>query len=291
MIGWAVTRWWQGDVNVLGETLAICIWLICCLAVFLSVWWVGNKLEQRFEPHPPAKAKSSGLLQELKEIVSTKVSLPVVIVIGALSGWGPRRQQPGPPLRNMIDAEEQMSWPRPKVLQGRLQQQEATLRYWNTTVANLHAVRFETPSGQEPAEKYYERMFRQLRLQTEAARSASTANVDPELVQMVTRHLTDEDQILQLKQELDELMREQQIPFPSDTVDERMGVFRLLQGILEASPEVLEKMPPGPVRDWIEKGLVFEVLRQQQFRDIEIKQAVLQERYKGVAFPLPEMSP
>lgn len=291
MIGRAVTLWWQGDVNGLGETLAIGFLLVFGLAAFLSVWWVCNKIEHRFRPYNPVQAKSPGLLKELKGCLVTSIPLPIVVAIVVVSGRWHQRQQQGPPFQGATDAEKRMIWMSPEVFQERLRKQEATLQYWNIAVANLHAVRFEPPSGRESAEKYYEHMFQQLRLQTDAARSASTANVDPELVQMVTRHLTVEDQFLQLRQKLDEIMRDQQIPAPKDTVDQRMAMTQSLLGILQAHPDVLEKMPPGPERDWIEKGLELEHLRQVQFREIEIMQAVLRERYKGITFPLPTISP
>ncbi len=171
-----------------------------------------------------------------------------------------------------------------------LRMSKSTSGYWQSTVANLHTVRFETPSGQEPAEKYYDRMFQQLRLQTDAAKSASTVDVDPELLQLVTGHLRVDDQVLQWRQKLNEFMQQHQIPAPTDTVDQRMAMTQLLLGMLQLNPEALEKMPAGPERDLIEKGLELEQLQQEQFREIEIMQAVLRERYKGVAFPLPAIN-
>ncbi len=176
---------------------------------------------------------------------------------------------------------------KPKQITADFLRSQATAVYWQSAVANLHAVRFQTPAGQEPAEKYYERIVQQLRLGTDAAKSASTVNVDPELAQMVSKHLAVDNEFLQLKRELDEFMRRQQLPAPTDTIDQRMAISQSLLGIAQANPEVLEKMTTGAERDWIEKGLVLERLREDQFREIEIMQAVLRERYKGAAFPLP----
>lgn len=167
---------------------------------------------------------------------------------------------------------------------------QSTSGYWQSTVANLHTVRFETPSGLEPAEKYYDRMFQELRLQTDAAKSASTVDVDPELFQLVTGHLRVDNQVLQWRQKLNEFMQQNQIPAPTDTVDQRMAMTQLLLGMLQLNSEALKKMPAGPERDLIEKGLELEQLQQEQFREIEIMQAVLRERYKGVAFPLPAIN-
>lgn len=167
---------------------------------------------------------------------------------------------------------------------------KSTSGYWQSTVADLHTIRFETPAGQQAAEEYYERIFQQLRLQTNAAKSASKIDVDPELVQLVSRHLMVEDQFIQLRQKVMEYLEQQQTPLPADTVDQRMAMMQLLLGILELNPEALEKMSPGPERDFIENGIELEQLRQVQFREIEIMQATLRERYKGMAFPLPAIS-
>lgn len=291
LIGRAVVLWWKGDVNVLGETFAICLFLMFGLAAFLSFWWVANKIEQHFRPSPPVQPESPGILQELRGCLAGGLSLPVVIAIVAISGRGPQQNKQGPAFHKGSDKDKQIIWMTPEAFQKRVQQQEATLRYWNIAVTNLHSVRFQTLSGQESAEKYYERMFQQLRQLTATARAASTANVDPELVQMATRHLTVEDQALQVKQQLDEFLKNEKIPLPSDTVNQRMALTQLLLGTIQATPDSLTNMPAGPIRDMIEKGLFLEQLRQEQFREIEIMQAVLQERFKGTTFPLPKIEP
>ncbi len=174
-----------------------------------------------------------------------------------------------------------------KQITAYIQKSQATVVYWQTAVGKLHAIRFQTPAGQEPAEQYYEHVAEQLRVGGNAAKSVSTVNVDPELTRMVNNHLAVDNEFLELRQKLNEFMQQQHIPIPTDTVDQRMKTAQLLVGIVQANPEVVEKIPSGPERDLIEKGLVLEQLRQVQLREIEIMQAVLQERYKGVPFPLP----
>lgn len=166
----------------------------------------------------------------------------------------------------------------------------ASQQYWQTAVANLHSIRFETPSGQESAEVFYERMVAQLRQLIDAARSASTVNVDSELVQMVTRHLAIEDQFLQMKQKLDEFMKREKLPALKDTVDQRMAITQLFLGTVQDNSQILKNLPPGPERDFLEYGLQFEQKRLEQMHEVEIMQAVLQERYKGVGFPLPAIA-
>ena len=167
---------------------------------------------------------------------------------------------------------------------------QATAAYWQTAVANLHTIRFEPPAGQEPAEKYYERMFQQLRSLTNAARSAPTTNVDADLMQMAVRHLAVEDQCLELKVKMDKLMQQERLPSPKDSVDQRMELTQVILNLLATNPEAVEALPAGPERDLVEKSLELEQTRQEQFREIEIMQATLQERYKGTAFPLPTIN-
>lgn len=166
----------------------------------------------------------------------------------------------------------------------------ASQQYWQTAVANLHSIRFATPSGHESAEVFYERMVAELRQLIDAARSDSTVNVDSELVQMVTRHLAIEDQLLQKKQKMDEFIKREKLPAPKDTVDQRMAITQLLLGAAQDDSDILKNLPPGPERDFLEYGLQFEHKRLEQLREIEVMQAVLQERYKGVRFPLPAIS-
>lgn len=172
----------------------------------------------------------------------------------------------------------------------RNQKRQATATYWQTAVANLQAIRFETPSGKESFEKYQERMFQQLRSLTNTARSAPTTNVDPELVQMATRHLAVDEQYLELKVKMDKLMQQERLPSPKDSVDQRMELTQVILNLLATNPEAVEALPAGPERDLVEKGLELEQTRQVQYREIEIMQATLQERYKGTAFPLPTIN-
>jgi len=172
----------------------------------------------------------------------------------------------------------------------RNQKRQATATYWQTAVANLHAIRFETPSGKESFEKYQDRMFQQLRTLTSTARSTSTANVDAELIQMATRHLAVDEQYLELKKQADALIQRLHISSPTTTVEQAMELTNVFLNLMATSPEAIDKLPAGPERDLVEKVLELEQTRQEQFREIEIMQATLQERYKGTAFPLPTIS-
>ncbi|HEY0983004.1 hypothetical protein [Schlesneria sp.] len=286
--------WWKGEGNAFGETFATCLFLLIGLATFLSFWWVANNIELRFRSDTQAKTEPVGALQELKGCLLGGISLPIVFLMMALAGWGPRHPSPWGNQNARVDGKydhvKMVPYTKNSVLPA-VAKRSATLTYWQAAVANLHLVRFQFPSGQEPAEKFYERLFQQLQQQAEAAKRASTANVDVDLVQMVARHLVIENELLQLKDQLDEYMKKEKLAQPADTIDQRMALTELLFGSVHADPDVLEKMDSGPIREWIKKGLRAQEQRQQQFREIELMQAVLQERYSGTTFALPTITP
>lgn len=168
-----------------------------------------------------------------------------------------------------------------------LSQRRATLGYWQTAVANLHVIRFQTPTGQEPAEQYYQRLRQELKRLTSAARSAPTSQVDADLVKLVTRHLEIDDLVLGLFERVAQFTQDQQFPVPTDSVDQRMQLSQTILRLVELQPELLDKLPAGPAREFLEEVIRLESLQDEQFREIEVMQAVLQERYRGLSFPLP----
>lgn len=171
-----------------------------------------------------------------------------------------------------------------------LSARRATLGYWQTAVANLHVTRFQAPAGQEPAEEYYRRLRQELKQLTAAARSAPTSQVDADLVRLVTRHLELDDLLLQFMEQVAEYMKDQQLPAPTDTFDQRMQLTKKIHQAVELQPEIMEKLPEGPVREFLETGIRLESLQEDQFHEIEVMQAVLQERYRGLSFPLPTLT-
>eukprot|EP00456_Euglypha_rotunda_P025820 TRINITY_DN2081_c0_g2_i1.p1 TRINITY_DN2081_c0_g2~~TRINITY_DN2081_c0_g2_i1.p1 ORF type:complete len:418 (-),score=78.21 TRINITY_DN2081_c0_g2_i1:476-1729(-) len=171
------------------------------------------------------------------------------------------------------------------------QKRQSTLVYWQSAVTNLHPIRFQIPSGEQSSVEYFDQRFKQLQTLTELAKSASTINVDPELVQMANRHLVIDDQWLQLKQQSDQLMQREALLANNSTVDQQKFIWQFFLAAIQSDPTLMEKMPQGPERALIEKVIVLEQQREAQFREIEQMQAVLQERYKGTTFPLPTLHP
>jgi hypothetical protein len=85
-------------------------------------------------------------------------------------------------------------------------------------------------------------------------------------------------------------MQQERLPSPRDSVDQRMELTQVILNLLATNPEAVEALPAGPERDLVEKSLKLEQTRQEQFREIEIMQATLQERHKAMAFPLPTIN-
>lgn len=255
------------------------VWLL--LAIREQIYQLGDLMEQRFGRFgSPSSSDSTSVKKPAREDwPAIGVYVAAILMLRMLLEIAPQGIKPWE-----TSSQTQMEQQSPD---SQSHSRQATLGYWQATVASLHHLRFDTPTGEEPAEQYYERTFQQLRQQVAAARAAATNNVDTDLVQLGTGHLLVDNQCLEIKEKLDVYMQEQQLPTPTDTIDQRMNLARLLFGTVELNPQVLADLPPGPERDWLEQGLELEQRRQEMFREIEIMQAVLQERYRGTAFPLP----
>ena len=297
LAGWGA--WSLGYQLLLLSDTTLMFWMfIASVALFLTHGFWRPRFDRMVEPFLRSKEKES---QGSKWDWKTFVMMGIVVSVFNHFQKEKERNQPFivPPKLRGTEREYYLN-PQQRgqvpdsgsvdFLIQRNQKRQATATYWQTAVANLHAIRFETPTGQESFEKYQERMFQQLRSLTKTARSASTANVDPELVQMATRHLAVDEQYLELKVKMDSLMQQERLPSPKDSVDQRMELTQVILNLLATDPKAVEAMPAGPERDLVEKGLELEQTRLEQFREIEIMQATLQERYKGTAFPLPTIN-
>ena len=204
---------------------------------------------------------------------------------------GERAMQPtrgpfvAPPLRGQSANHDSASF----VLQHSRQRQ-ATAAYWQTAVANLHGTRFRPPTETESLPEVFERLTRDFRQKIAQARAVATTNVDPELVAMVQRHLEQDDRLLALLAQIPRLMQTYQVGWGTESAGQRALQWQQFQARLITQPELWEKLPPEA------KQLIHDIVEQEeqqqvQFREIELLQAVLQERYRGVAFPLPSLEP
>jgi hypothetical protein len=171
-----------------------------------------------------------------------------------------------------------------------VQQRQATAAYWQTAVASLHTLRFGTPSDTESTQGLFERISRKLQQQVEQARAASTTNVDAELIAMVRRHLELDDRMLKILAQIPGLMKAYQVNWGTESAAQSAVQWQEIQAKLVAQPELWEKLPPEG-QQIVHDVVALEQQQQEQFREIELMQAVLQERYKGVSFPLPPLEP
>jgi len=263
--------------------------VIVMAGIYLAVWMLTSHLARYFTLSPkvgstlPPETFTPAWRQDWKAAPWWAIAFFVFASASPQGGQSPRNRNQQKEIGMVPFSKGAM----PRSINKR----DAAIAYWRSAVAKLHLVRFQHPSGDEPAEKYYERTFQQLRLLTVAAKQASTIDVDADLVQMVERHLAIEDEVLQLKNQLDDFMKTENLAQPTDTIDQRMAFAELLVGSLEVAPDTVEKISSGPIREFLKKGLWIEDQRQQQFREIELMQAALQERYKGSLFALPTIAP
>jgi site-specific recombinase len=117
----------------------------------------------------------------------------------------------------------------------------------------------------------------------------SMVDVDQDLVAMARRHLEIDSGFLQLKQKVDDLMKRENITADADTIDARMAEWQKVVTTVQADPAMSEKLPEE-ARRLLEDVFELEQRRVTELREIEIMQAVLQERYPGTKFPLPEVA-
>lgn len=105
---------------------------------------------------------------------------------------------------------------------------------------------------------------------------------------MGQRHLGWDDQFLSTLAQIPALMQQYQFDPGTDSTHQSGMKWREIQAKLALQPELWEKLSPE-MQHQINSDIGFEHQQQKQLREIEIMQAVLQERYKGVQFPLPEI--
>lgn len=291
LAGWGA--WSLGYQLLLLSDTTLLLWVfIVCVALVLTHGYWRPRFDRMVEPLLKSKEKES---QGSKWNWKTFVAMGIAILVfkAVQESREPNRRFVPPPRGSAVYPQLRGQVPDPGSVDfaiQRNQKRQASATYWQTAVANLHAIRFEAPSGEESFKKYQERMFQQLRSLTNTARSTSTANVDAELIQMATRHLAVDEQYLELKKQADALIQRLHISSPTTTVEQAMELTNVFLNLMATSPEAIDKLPAGPERDLVEKVLELEQTRQEQFREIEIMQATLQERYKGTAFLLPTIS-
>lgn len=284
LAGWGA--WSLGYQLLLLSDTTLLLWVfIACVALVLTHGYWRPRFDRMVEPLLKSKEKESqGSKWDWKTIIA--VGIAVMVLKAGQQKLEPKQRFVTPPLKGERDQDRASA---NFVVQWN-QKRQATATYWQTVVANLHSIRFETPSGQESIEKYQDRMFQQLQSLTSTARSTSTVNVDAALIRMATRHLAVDEQYLELKKQRDSLIQKLQIPSQTATVEQAMELTNVFLSLLATSSEAIDKLPAGPERDLVEKVLELERTRQEQYREIEIMQATLQERYKGTSFPLPSIN-
>lgn len=277
------------------DALLIVFCLLVCGFVIL-VWRLGNHIEKRFKLRSEEKPQPQAV-----KTAPTSNGWQTVILIGVAfaiaRGLRDNNEPKGPyshvPMLTPTTLPNQ-SQGRPSNAASlespaRVRRPQATLSYWQNSVASLQELRFSVPTGNEPAGKVVDDMFARLRMLADKAQAAPITDVDQDLVNMV-RQLLDVDRgFLRLKAEADELSKQKRIPTDAVSVDQRMSEWQQLLLAVQTNPNLLESLPESPERTLIERTIALEQKRVDQLKQIEIMQAVLQERYPGTMFPLPNL--
>jgi hypothetical protein len=176
-------------------------------------------------------------------------------------------------------------------VQSAVDRSHATLAYWRTAVENLHEIRFQVPTSELPSEQVFAEMLSRLKTLTDQAKVAPWDNVDQDLWSMATGHFFVDDRLFQLKAEVDEWVKQNPTsPANATSFNEATAQWQKIVAAVQADSELLDKLPQGPERKILEAALEFEQQRLDQFHEIESMQSILQKRYPGLTFPLPEIS-
>lgn len=277
-----LAAWLVGDVAAL---------LICFLAFGGLVWYGVRWLWKRIWPdsfqRPPTPAPPQQPPSLGQEIIQVGVLVILILVVKWNLANDPYFQPNRPP---RTSPSQRVSPGNSSNRQSEVNRQQVTLAYWQVAVAHLHATRFQTPSDTESAKEAFERLTRELKPKVQQARAVSTDNVDSDLVAMVKRHLELDDRVLSTLSQIPQLMKQHQIPVGTETAYQGALQWEEILARLRAQPELWEKLPPE-FQQLVNDIVEIEHQEQEQLREIEIQQAVLQERYPNTKFSLPEISP
>ena len=166
----------------------------------------------------------------------------------------------------------------------------STAAYWRKTVASLHSLRFSPDLGDEPAGQFCTRLIDAHRAAISRARRASSQNVDRELSEMVTRHLALDDEYLELATRVLTIVNERGAHADTNPIRQWAEVGEQFLAEYGDDPSGLEDVVDAELLPIAQRLLEFETIQFDQFREIEIMQATLRERYRGSDFPLPEIT-
>ncbi len=286
MLVWIVmTGLYHVSTHVFGDQIA----LLVCVVVFAVgcvsplLWGIVTRQEMTCAVKQSEEAAATPPPKQ----IASDWNWPTWLVVGAIYLIAMQQMNSDRTARNaLIDRQIAQS---NQAAQEKERRQQACLSYWQAAVADLHSIRFETPSGDEPSGAYRDRITGQLWKLTERAKGASKANVDTDLVTMAHRHLGIDDRILAFKEAVDQLMKREGLEKDSVGIGERIDNWQQMLAILQSDPTLLDKLP-AEYRSLVVKALELEQLQVDRFHEIEILQAVLQERYPGATFSLPAIA-
>jgi len=174
---------------------------------------------------------------------------------------------------------------------------QATENYWKVAVADLHRSRFSNlfiEDQNEQAGIYFDRILVDMKFRLQDAQYATNppvvafvAGIDGDLMEMSKRHLDYDLEYMKILGELLELYKTIGVPKDTESIGLRkeQGVDFMLRAIDD--PSFLDQISDDKVRSLLQRAVELEDLKLGQYREIEIMQARMQERFKENNFPLP----
>lgn len=169
--------------------------------------------------------------------------------------------------------------------------------YWRATVVPLYELRFARYVKTNAPVQSMREFQRELQTRLDRIEATSRSNMDQDLVDMVAKHTAMDKEVLELLSECQKEVTKIGISEGSSPTQEQIEAGLKLLDDFWADPSFIERLTPE-LRIQIEYLRIFaryferiRVITAEQFHDIEVMQARLQERYPGGRFSLPAFKP
>jgi hypothetical protein len=161
-----------------------------------------------------------------------------------------------------------------------------TVTYWKTTVHPIFLLKFTPLDEDASAQVVTEEFANRLVTSMERAKAQSTQNVDSDLVRLVENHLKFDEAILS-RIEAFKKDPAQQTPEKRDR-RARQKLGEAFDSLLELQSESYDNLPEN-AQAFLELAAAIRSGHAEHYREIEIMQARLSERYPHQDFSLPNL--
>ncbi|EAQ80674.1 hypothetical protein [Blastopirellula marina] len=161
-------------------------------------------------------------------------------------------------------------------------------KLWQATIAARHLDRFALMPHDPMHQQTLAQLHSEMRGSVDRAKIASQnfADVDADLVDLSRRLLEIDERELQLVHQFQNFASEMNLPQEVLSVEAQLASWEVFEDLTDEQREQL----PAEFRNMRNEAVEFMNGKQDQFREIELMQATLRERYQTKGFILPEVN-